>query len=299
MQMRAVVLIPLFLLAWSCGSSPTPPLPSVPVDSICDVPPAGPPSSIHSPSWSTDGTRIAFHSAWDSLGNLVFGWYETDTLGSFKKPMGIDGATMRWMPGDSQIVTNAGSDFLLFNLNSKQSTLLGLNARQVIFDVSLSGKYLYFTQVIPDSGDTTGIYRYDFLTQQEEMVIGGFALAPRISSGDSLLAFVRPGPILYTINLLSGEEKLVNTGLPPEDDVIIQKQWIDANKTLLVHTLSRKIGAVSLDSGFQFLTCGLGWVSLSSVDSSILHIWSDSIHGYQIWRVNRDGTDKCRVTFFR
>jgi Tol biopolymer transport system component len=291
--MRVVLTLLLLLVGGSCGSSPSRSS-GIPV---CNLPPFGPGTSIHSPSWSTDGTRIAFHSAWDSLGNLVFGWYETDTLGSFKKPLGIDGATMHWMPGDSQIVTNAGSDFVLFNLNTKQSTLLGLTSRQPIFDISPSGKYLYFTQTIPNSGDTTGIYRYDFQSRETVMIVGGFALVPSISDGDSLLAFIKPGPIPYLLNLNTDEVGEIDTGLPSDDD-FLKMEWINGN-SLLVKTFLRRVGVVTFDGRFEFVTCGLGWVSVSSFDSSILHVWSDDQHGWQVWRINRDGTGKRRVTDFR
>ncbi len=292
--MRVVIVMLLFLIGMSCGTSPS----KSSMIPICNLPPVGPDSSIHSPSWSTDGTRIAFHSAWDSLGNLVFGWYETDTLGTFKKPLGIDGATMRWMPGDSQIVTNSGADFVLFNLNTKQSTLLGLTSAQVIFDVSPSGEYLYYTQKIPDSGNVTGIYRFNFQTLEITKIIGGFALVPEISEGDSLLAFVRPGPIPYILNILTGEERLINTGLP-SDDYFNQIEWTDNNNSLFLKSFQRRMGNLSLEGRFQFLTCCLSSISVSTLDASILHIWSDDQHGWQVWRVNRDGSDKRRVTFFR
>ena len=200
-NLALVTALSLAIQAAGCSSSPLNPRPKrhcldgAQIDSTKLV-------ADDNPVFSNGGEWIAFRGLYDSAGNFARGIYLTDTCGSVRMSLGIDGIAHEWMPGDSELVLVIGENLYLYNLNSKQTLDLRTTVRfPVPFDVSRTKRQIYYKAAPPSGIGPSWIWRLDLNTGVKDTIIGGGAGEPAISPNDSLLAFVAPGPFLVVLDL--------------------------------------------------------------------------------------------------
>ena len=151
----AVAVCPFLVLA-GCDDDPVRPVNDLPacwkplVADTAVFPDPPPPGTAQSaPVWSHSGDKVAYSSRYDSCNDPDPGIYIAGAQGGARRyKIPVSGAHFKWLPGDTELIVNAGfftgGELVIYNLNTDSITPLGIHTRFPIFDVSDDGRYIYY-----------------------------------------------------------------------------------------------------------------------------------------------------------
>jgi Tol biopolymer transport system component len=246
------------------------------------------------PEWSNDGTRIAFFSFYDSCNSERASIYISDISALHREPIGIVGTSIRWLPGDTQLVIGtgfSGGEIIIYNLNSGAIERLGVFTRLPFMDVTADGRYIYYEGQPLTQDSIVAVYRYDRQTGEDKAIVQGFA--PSISPDGNLLLYA------YNTFKVLNMADLSITELPGGG---LESDWSPDGREIVYQTSVGEIWAVTL-SGKQRKVFAqkeplgdTGPISISPDGKSFLFLRVSQDNFYHVWRADVDGTWGCPIT---
>ncbi len=241
------------------------------------------------PAFSNNGERIAFLSAFDSMGNAALGIYISDSTGEQKFPTGVLGPKVEWLTGDSELIINTGlyggGELVLYHLGSQIVRSLGISTYLPAFDVSKDGKYLFYVGPTIDSTHSSGIYRYSLIDSSVEAITDG--TEPSVSQDGSKLVFSGKTICYYLFNDSSQQ----CTGFQGRHPI-----WTHDGQSIVYNNSKGEIFVADLSGNTRYLVDGQGSMDISPDGSTLLFARVASDFLIHIWRINLDGTGLQQVT---
>lgn len=241
------------------------------------------------PAISSDGKQMAFYGAFDSIGNVAPGIYISDSDGKNKRPTGVFGTTVVWLPGDSELIINtgifAGGELVSYNLDSHEVSPLGIETFRLVFAISSDGKFLYYVGSPIDSTYSSGIYRYSLEGGIVEAIVGGDS--PSISKDGSILVFSR-STICY---FLFPDSSQICFGFNGRNPI-----WTHDDQSIVYNNSRGEIYIADLSGNSRHLVDGEGAMDISSNGQSVLFARVAEDFQIHIWRINLDGTGLQQIT---
>lgn len=110
----------------------------------------------NNPAWNRAGDRVALFSYTDSLGDYAPGIYIVDSVGAGKRKVPGFGRAARWAADDSALIINDGERIFLQSLQDSSRTEFGLLPASAPFDVSVDGRYIFYSGQALDSANPSG-----------------------------------------------------------------------------------------------------------------------------------------------
>lgn len=257
-----------------------------------------PPSKVdRNPSWSHDGSRVAFFSYQDSSRNRSRGIFITDSSGGSERiATGIYGWNARWMPGDSELIIgniwiDASTNGLKkYNIRSSAVTSLVVDANK--FDISPDGKYVYFDGTGSPGGDWVGaVFRLTIESGQiDTLFYGSFA---SVSPDGSKIAFCKQR--VFVNSLLDSSTVTIATSRWPS-----YPTWTPDGKNVFYSGGDGWLYKASSEDGstVRFVQ-GYGPSRVSPDGTRLLFtgIKPDDKYELRLWQINLDGTNLKQFTF--